>query len=234
MRETFSWNTFPFTLENKAHGNLSNFYYDAFRGVTGYTEKPQISEAKNIEQILSRGCDGISQHWNAKSLYSNKTFQSSIHLMSANTLYNCWNKGKCREVPVKFKPEINQLNFRGDLQKISWSPEKAAEVLEDWLRELIKNIESEKNSYFFSPNFVDLPNKGLKDLFLSNLGAAGINCLITLVTLMALKFKNVLVALWFFIIANFLAFVSFTVSWAAIIFHQESMLNQVFQVSYFN
>jgi len=135
--------------------------------------------------------------------------------MSADTLYN-------------FK-EIEFLReFWMDPRNSPWSPEKAAEVLEDWLNELIREIENEEDTYFFSPNFIQLDNLKFNEVLLQHGAGLVVSCFAAIVVFGLLRFDNILLTILCFALINVAIFGSYTVAWGAIILYQALEVSRFF------
>lgn len=211
----FNWTTYPLLDTNR---NITDVLGYEFRNVQGYRDKPAISdlhEPEEVSNVLRNGCSGVSQQWNKNQLVSNNTLQSSIHIMSADTLYQHYAENGVKSFII---PKINSNGRRPP--KIWWSPEKASEVLEEWLKQLIEDIESQEETYFFSPNFIQLENLSIKDIVRQHSEVLLFNCLAAAFAFVLLRFNNILLTMLLFILINIVIFGSYTVAWAAIILYQ--------------
>ena len=209
----FDWNAYP--IAGQKYGkdvylNDTEYFPDVFEGVVGYSQKPKISEDIDFPEILSHGCQRVVGNASVHQIMSQKTLQTTIHLMSADTLY------KFHEDDMGIGPlkpiDPNRITY--------WSKAKASELLEEWLKKVIETVRHEENSSFFSPNFVQMQNQQICEVMIRSLFILGVTGAISMVFAKIFNLSGVLLAGAIFIGANVLIFAAFSIGWAFVLIQQ--------------
>ena len=187
------------------------------------SRKQSIAEVAEPRKVLEKGCPSVTGYeWNRKEIMSDDTLQSAIRLMSADTLFTFWNDN-----PDLHKSFLTAKSRSGDRQRIVWSEHKAAEILEQWLNQLIENIEQEPDTFFFSPNFVQLHNLKLGEVLAQNGATMAVNTAVALIAICVFQFRSKLVTFAVFAAMNILLYGAYSVAWASIITYQALEVNEV-------
>jgi len=150
--------------------------YSSLYGLSDYAKKITIDEffADNTEMteesILSSGsCKSVGISHSTKRTINDKGYlQTSIRLMAANTLYdyniNLVNKPWERNIAGR-QSKLSNLKSVIYYFVAVWSPELAAELLENFLQKVEAKVHSFENAFFFCPNYVQLENLNIKERF---------------------------------------------------------------------